>query len=615
MPIRCECGHCKTEFWAPDKFVGRTLACPVCNKWVSAPGGERHPPAPAQPEPLASILDEEMGPGAALAGGVAGQSASGPLYDAWASDGTWQGTRRSRREIVRIPLQAGIAIFAIGALVFYGVFLAAQPTFAAVIGWVLCAGGVGLILYGLGWEALIAMREREGPGIFVLIPPLNLFYFMSQWDKTHKAFLAALGGVGVCLGSLGSVVLANYLAGRQEEQAAGPPRPKEPVAATSAQQPKVAKGSDGAAARRPAAQPSASIDVAPSVPAQPAVTYPAATTVNPVVPNPVAFGSAPGAAPLAGGPAFGGGQAAASAPPAPVAAAPDADPAMEPVQRAYELASREYAIKTAVDLIAGEDATLMYRVRWFPAGNRPVIGLRWGLGVEVSGPADPAARAAVQNGQELIGSVAMALIGGLEPRIKAGAYGEWPDQGDPRLREVAVLPTGTRQQLIAAARSRRLDMLIFLQPVPLTSSAGQIAQTLVQAQVFDVVAEKPLRTSQALGGAPAGRAVAGAWDPSAAQVTDTLEYLRTRCELVPVPDLTAEQVRARMKEWEPEKGRRENGLLILVELRYYQLKKLLPIEDVAKEQDALVGQGRGRLLTTEPPGKRRELIQAWLKGS
>ena len=175
---------------------------------------------------------------------------------------------------------------------------------------------------------------------------------------------------------------------------------------------------------------------------------------------------------------------------------------MDPVQRAYEVASRDYAIKTAVDLIAGEDATLLYRVRWFPAGNRPVIGLRWGIGVEVSDPSDPAARAAVKEGQELIGSVAMAVIGGLETRIKAGAYGEWPDQGDPRCRQVAILRTGSRQQLLAAARSRRLDMLIFLQPVPLSSSAGQVSQTLVQAQVFDVIAEKALRTSQALGGAP-----------------------------------------------------------------------------------------------------------------
>jgi hypothetical protein len=616
MPIRCECGHCKTEFWAPDKFAGRTLACPVCDKRVSAPGGERRAPEPVQPEPLASILDEEMGSGMALAGGVAGHAASPHLDDAWANDGTWQGARRrSRREIVRIPLQAGIAIFAIGVLVFYLVFLAAEPKIAAVIGWVLFAGGLGLIVAGWGWEALVAMREGTGQGICIIVVPFyTLYYFMNRWDKTHKAFLTALAGVGVCLGSLGTIVLADYLAGRQEEQAAGPQKSKEPVAAAMSQQPGAAKGSEDAAARRSAARtPAASANVPSSGAAQPSLSggraYPATATANSAVPAPVV-----GAGPFGGPPASPGARAVASAPPAPPAAALDADPAMDPVQRAYEVASRDYAIKTAVDLIAGEDSTLLYRVRWFPAGNRPVIGLRWGLGVEVSDPADPAARAAVKEGQELIGSVAMAVIGGLETRIKAGAYGEWPDQGDPRCRQVAILRTGTRQQLLAAARSRRLDMLIFVQPVPLSSSAGQVSQTLVQAQVFDVIAEKALRTSQALGGAPAGRGVAGAWDPVAAQVTDLLEYLRTRCELVPVPDLTAEQVRARMKQWEPEKGRRENGLLLLVELRYYQLKQLLPAEEVAKEQDALVGLGRGRLLATEPPLKRRELIQAWLKG-
>ena len=292
-------------------------------------GGERHASEPVQPEPLASILDEEMGPGMALAGGVAGHAASPHLDDAWANDGTWQGTRRrSRREIVRIPLQAGIAIFAIGALVFYGVFLAAEPKFAAVIGWVLFAGGAGLIFVGLGWEALIAMREREGPGIFVLIPPLNLYYFLSQWDKTYKACLTVLAGVCVCLGSFGTVRLADYLAGRQEEQAAGPQKSKEPVAATSPQQPRAAKGTTDGAARRSAAQaPAASANVAASGAAQPslgggqaspltAAANPAGT--SPVATNPVAPSPVIGAASFGGPPASPGAQAVAPAPPAPL---------------------------------------------------------------------------------------------------------------------------------------------------------------------------------------------------------------------------------------------------------------------------------------------------------
>ena len=274
-----------------------------------------------------------------------------------------------------------------------------------------------------------------------------------------------------------------------------------------------------------------------------------------------------------------------------------------------------------MDLIAGDDAALVSRMSWFPAGKRPVFGLRWGLGVEVSDPSNPARRgarstaAAVKDGEALIGSVGMALVAGLEGRIKAGAFGQWPDQGDPRSRQVAVLPTGTRPQLLAAARSRRLDMLMLLQPVPLSSAAGQVTQTLVQAEVFDAIADKSLRTFQPVGGANggAGGPAAAGEAPVAAWVADALAYLRDHCELVPIPDLTAEEVRARLKRWDPEKGRAGSALPLLVELRYYQAKHLLTVEETAKEQDALLGPGKGRLLATGPPAKRRELIRAWLK--
>jgi len=597
MPICCECGHCKTEFWAPDKFAGRTLACPVCEKWVTAPGGQPgapQAPEPLKPEPLASILDETLGPtGATLDGGQTVGTTSSPYAGgAWASDGTWLGTgRRSRREIVRIPLQAGIAIFAIGSLVFFGLVIAALPKAAAVIGWILFwTGGVGLILVGLGWEALIAMRERTGPGIFVLIPPVDLYYFMGQWDKTRKAFLTLLAGAAICGGSLGTIFLADYLAGRQDDQAASPQKTIEPGAAAPQQR----QGAAGKGAQGPAVQHTA-----------------AART-------PIASAAAPGpaadAARRAGPPASSLGQLAAPGPQSPLPALPDADLAMNPIQRAYEAASRDYAIRTAVDLVAGDDATLLYRMRWFPAGRRLVIGLRWGLGVEVADPMNPAVQAAVKEGEKLIGAVALGLVSGLEGRIKGGAFGDWPDQGDPRCRQVAILRTGTRQQLAAAARARRLDVLILLQPVPLSSAAGQITQTLVQVQVFDAIAGKPLWTSPTFGSAALGTSDVRGWDPVAVRVGEVLQYVRDYFELRPVGDLTTEQVRARLKEWEPEKGRPESALLLLVELRYYQLKQLLPADEVAKELDALVGLGRGRLLATEPPVKRRELVQAWLKG-
>ena len=204
-----------------------------------APFSPPCPPEPVKPEPLLSLLDEAMGPARVPSdSGEAGGTGASHLDDAWASDGTWRGMgRRSRREIVRIPLHAAIAIFAIGALVFCLLIIAAVPKSAAVIGWIVFwTAGVGLIFLGLGWEALIAMRQREGPGIFVLIPPLDLYYFINQWDKTRKALLTVLAGVAVCGGSFGTIRLAEYLAGRPGERFASPQQPKAAITESAGQE-------------------------------------------------------------------------------------------------------------------------------------------------------------------------------------------------------------------------------------------------------------------------------------------------------------------------------------------------------------------------------------------
>ena len=224
MAIRCTCGHCKTEFLAPDKFAGRNIGCPVCQQRLIVPGGPPSAPQPP-PKPLPSLLDETLGEPGAMSGGAPAGFDPSHLEDAWESDGTWRGiARRSRRETVRIPLHAAIAIFAVGALVFCLLVIVAIPNSAAVIGWIVFwTVGVGLILFGLGWEALIAMRQREGPGVFVLFPPLDLFYFLGHWDKTRKAFWTVLAGVAVCGGALGAIRLAQHFAAQGSQPSASPP--------------------------------------------------------------------------------------------------------------------------------------------------------------------------------------------------------------------------------------------------------------------------------------------------------------------------------------------------------------------------------------------------------
>lgn len=603
MPIRCQCGRCNTEFWAPDKFAGRLLACPVCESWVSAPGGEAAAPKPAEPKPLADLFDEEPGPPGLPPPAVPTPSGGSPTLaeGAWGSDGTWHGIGHVRRQTLKIPLEAGISIFTIGALVFYGLILLSVPQAAEYVGWVFFALGVGIVLLAWGWEALIAMRGGIWRGIYVIVIPFyGLLYFLNDWDKTRRAFMTGLMGVSVCVLSLLTILFARYLAG--EFGPASIDLAAEPVAQAPATQP----GQAVAEAKAPGGTSTARAGTAQGA-AGPQQS-PSRDSVG--GPGDVSSGTGTRPAGTAQTQSLAGQLSTAPPPDRPF----DQDVTTSPIERAYEQATRQYAARVAVDLLAGDDATLQYRMRWFAEGRRPVIGLRWGLGVEIRDPASPAAQQALQDQQGLLGAVALGLIAGLESRLKAGAFGDWPDQGDPRCRQVGILPSGPREGLLAAARRRRLDMLIVLQPLP-APPAIQSGPSLPQVQIIDVVTDRVLWTWQPSGASAMGLAVRPGQDPAGAPVAEILAYIRDRCELLPMPQLDAERVQTRLKELEAEKARPENHLPILVELRYYQLKQLLSVEETARQNGTILGPDQGKLLATGEPILRRQLLEAWLKGS
>ena len=46
--------------------------------------------------------------------------------------------------------------------------------------------------------------------------------------------------------------------------------------------------------------------------------------------------------------------------------------------------SLDYTRGTHIDLIGGDDAAIGRQLQWFPGAKRPVIGLRWGWGVQLA---------------------------------------------------------------------------------------------------------------------------------------------------------------------------------------------------------------------------------------
>jgi hypothetical protein len=224
MAICCECRHCTTKFWAPDTLAGQKIACPVCERAVRVPGEARAPAAAGPPKApsLLDVLEEELGPGAALTAAaeeMSGWRTSRPAGRAW--EPGYRGMM-SRRTMIRLSPQAALGVFGSGVLAFYVLILLAKPLLGWFLSLLLLLGGIALVFTGVCWQLYVALREETACFVWsvVTFPFYFLFFLMTRWEKTKNAFLVILGGLAVCGGAAGAMVYASYLANPHKEQPA-----------------------------------------------------------------------------------------------------------------------------------------------------------------------------------------------------------------------------------------------------------------------------------------------------------------------------------------------------------------------------------------------------------
>ena len=236
MAISCECRHCTTKFWAPDNLAGQKIACPVCERGVRVPGGppplegseERRrargagPGGPSRPPSLMDVLEEELGPGAALAAAaeeMAGPRTSPPPGRAW--EPGYRGMI-SRRSMIRLSPAAALGVLAAGALAFYVLILLAAPPVGKVLSLLLFLTGMGVVFTGVCWHLYVALREETACFVWSIVtfPFYFLYFLMTRWEKTRKPFLVIFGGLVLCAGSYGGMLYADFLASPAKKQPA-----------------------------------------------------------------------------------------------------------------------------------------------------------------------------------------------------------------------------------------------------------------------------------------------------------------------------------------------------------------------------------------------------------
>jgi hypothetical protein len=290
------------------------------------------------------------------------------------------------------------------------------------------------------------------------------------------------------------------------------------------------------------------------------------------------------------------------------------NPQQAPTGEGYEQSSRDYVQSTLVDVLSGDDDVLQERLRWFPKAKRPAIGLRWAFGVEFTGEKTTREIEDAWDVRHITGEIGPFLGREIEDRIAQGDFGEWPDRGDPRFRQVVILGVATRDKLLDAARRQAVDVLIVANMTTKVVGLHRNATTTMRFQFFDTSTDGLLWTSPVLTNTRQSRSA----DAVAAEV---LEQIDSDFRLGAMPTMRPEHAEGRLKTLaaaideagSPGKDRRLAMLAVMIELRYYQVKSLITAAQATELYDKILGVGKGKNLSEGDEDQRRETVRAWLE--
>jgi len=298
------------------------------------------------------------------------------------------------------------------------------------------------------------------------------------------------------------------------------------------------------------------------------------------------------------------------------------------------------------DAIVRASDEVLGTVRWSPTLKCPVLAVRWGIVVESTSaksggdakqPAgEPKARPEGAKGDAVVEfwreAAVPTVVKRLEDRVSAGHFGECfkgletgaggKDKAKARWPGVVLLheieSTAARKQ----ALEEGLDILFVVQVTPKTTRANPTLSVMTP-YLRDVATNKPLwGSNKTLNSRAVEAARKKGSDPLADSLEEVLAFVDDKVRLVEVPNIGRESVvrhaEASVKEFAEAKDKPggvekpRDPLPLLMELRYYQWKKLLTAEEVSGHYAKIVGADDGPPLATGTAIERRNVIQRWL---
>jgi hypothetical protein len=272
-----------------------------------------------------------------------------------------------------------------------------------------------------------------------------------------------------------------------------------------------------------------------------------------------------------------------------------------------ERSSRDYRHATSLKALASDDDELAESLQWYAPGKRPVLGLRFGLGVQAPGRAglSPLTQRELEN---TTGPVGDSLAKEIQQRLERGKYGAWPQTGEADVRELVPLGVGTRQELLASAKRAGLDVLVALELTQQISTATRKPDYILRGTVMDVSGQ-PAWVSTPLSSEKTLAAKTNGGDLVADFVAEVMKEIDSVFVLSPMPELTPENVKRRMAALTGKKP--DDLLTALAEVRYYHAKKLLSDDETMLALQNWVDLDTAGALVSGDRKSRRAALDRW----
>lgn len=289
--------------------------------------------------------------------------------------------------------------------------------------------------------------------------------------------------------------------------------------------------------------------------------------------------------------------------------------AVEMQRKSFEHHCQEVAHRAYAEVISSDVLEVAERWKWSPALQRPVIGLRWGFGVQYSGKKpdnayvfpQPNYQSIVESMNDLTAGSAPRLIGNVEYLASQGRFGQWPVGRNSLAREVVLIGGGSLGELLAAAKTARLDFLV---AAHFTTQAGGPATskkkgstTAMTFRLFDVSLGKMLFETSPLKAADLGKSEK---DASAEAADEMLRFIDEQVAPQPLTELPKDVLKTRLEFMQTKDS--ANPIADAAELQLYVRKGWATEPQIQRAATRLLGDANSvRALLTGSAEEREAL--------